>query len=129
MVEVSEDLLRAYALENALKYKGKANEKAVLAGLFSEGLDKSEIKKYIPSIVEMVEQVNKLSIKEQKETLETLDKKTSKREVREGLPELENVGSKGVVMRFAPFPSGPLHIGNTRVLILNDEYVQLFIIS
>jgi glutamyl-tRNA synthetase len=126
MVEVSEDLLRAYALENALKYKGKANEKAVLAGLFSEGLDKSEIKKYIPSIVEMVEQVNKLSTKEQKEALEALDKKTSKRDIREGLPELENVSSKGVVMRFAPFPSGPLHIGNARTLILNDEYVKKY---
>jgi len=29
-------------------------------------------------------------------------------------------------MRFAPFPSGPLHIGNSRPLILNDEYVKMY---
>lgn len=126
MGDISEDVVRAYALENALKYNGKASEKAVLAGLFSEGLEKSKIKEYIPSIVEIVEQVNKLNIEEQKKEFEELGIKIHKREIREGLPELENVGSKGVVMRFAPFPSGPLHLGNARTLILNDEYVKKY---
>jgi len=29
-------------------------------------------------------------------------------------------------MRLAPFPSGPLHIGNARNMILNDEYVKTY---
>ena len=36
----------------------------------------------------------------------------SEREVREGLEELPDVSKKGVIMRFRPAPSGPLHIGN-----------------
>ena len=40
------------------------------------------------------------------------------------LPELEN--NKNVVMRLAPFPSGPLHIGNARPYIINDEYVKKY---
>ena len=41
------------------------------------------------------------------------------------LPPLENVKKK-VVMRLAPFPSGPLHIGNARMVILNDYYVKRY---
>jgi len=55
---------------------------------------------------------------------ELLERK--KKEKREGLPPLEDVGDKGVVMRFAPNPSGPLHIGHSRVVILNDEYVRKY---
>jgi glutamyl-tRNA synthetase len=38
---------------------------------------------------------------------------------------LPNVKGK-VIMRMAPFPSGPLHIGNSRMAILNDEYVKRY---
>lgn len=41
------------------------------------------------------------------------------------LPELEGA-ENGVVMRLAPNPSGPLHIGHTRMAILNDEYVKRY---
>jgi len=37
------------------------------------------------------------------------------------LPEIE---AENVKMRMAPYPSGPLHIGNARMVILNDEYVK-----
>ncbi len=29
-------------------------------------------------------------------------------------------------MRLAPFPSGPLHLGNARPFIINDEYVKMY---
>lgn len=41
------------------------------------------------------------------------------------LPDLDGVNGD-VVMRIAPGPSGPLHIGHTRVSILNDEYVHKY---
>ncbi len=126
MGDISENVIRAYALENAIKYGGKANQGAVLSGLFAEGLEKSEVKNFIPKIQEILKEVNSFNLNEQKKRFELLENKTSKREVREGLPELNDVEKGNVVMRFAPFPSGPLHIGNARPLILNDEYVKKY---
>ena len=126
MTELSKEVIGAYALENAIKHQGKANQGAVLAGLFAEGLEKSEIKDFIPVIQKVIQGVNALSIEKQKEQLSKLDLKTSKRKIREGLPELPNAEKGKVVMRFAPFPSGPLHLGNARTMVLNDEYTKMY---
>lgn len=126
MVKITKEVIKAYALENAIKYNGKANQGAVLAGLFAEGLEKSKIKNIMPNIQEVLKKVNTLSLEEQKEQFNKLDSKTSKREIREGLKELPNAEKEKVVMRMAPFPSGPLHIGNARTMILNDEYVKMY---
>ncbi len=126
MAKISEKKIEAYALENAIKHDGKANQSAVLAGLFSEGLEKSEIKTIIPLIQKTLQKINSISIEKQQKEFEKIKNKISKREIRVGLPELENAKPGEVVMRFAPFPSGPIHLGNTRQLILNDEYVKKY---
>jgi glutamyl-tRNA synthetase len=126
MVKISEKTIKTYALENAIKYKGKASQGAVLAGLFAEGLEKSEIKDITPKILKVLKKVNSLSEEEQQKEFEKIDSKTSKREIREGLKELPNAENKKVAMRLAPFPSGPLHIGNARNIILNDEYAKMY---
>ncbi len=126
MTEISKELIKTYALENAIKYNGKANQGAVLAGLFAEGLEKSEIKNIMPIIQKVIKEVNTFSLEKQKEQFSKLDLKTSKREIREGLKELPNAKKGKVVMRMAPFPSGSLHIGNARTAILNDEYVKMY---
>ena len=123
---IPKELIRAYTLENAIKYKGKANAGAVLAGLFAEGLQKSEIGNIMPTIQKITKEINSLSIKTQKEEFSKLETKTSKRKIREGLKELPNAEKGKVVMRLAPFPSGPLHIGNARGVILNDEYCKIY---
>ncbi len=102
----------AYALKNAIHYKGKANQGAVISALFNEGLKKEDVKKYVKKISEIVNSVNKLSLVEQEKEYENFKEEVSQRETREGLEELPNVSKKGVVMRFRPAPSGPLHIGN-----------------
>ena len=126
MSEISKNVIKAYALENAIKHGGKANQGAVLAGLFAEGLEKSGIKEIIPTIQKVLKEVNALSLKKQEEQSAKLDSKTSKREIREGLKELPNAEKGKVVMRIAPYPSGSLHIGNARPLILNDEYCKMY---
>lgn len=126
MTEISGETIKAYALENAIKHKGTANQGAVLAGLFAEGLEKSDIPKTIPIIQEILKEINSLSEEKQNEQFSKLKSKISKREIREGLPELPNAQKGKVVMRMAPYPSGPLHIGNAKTAILNDEYVKMY---
>jgi glutamyl-tRNA synthetase len=126
MVEISESTIKIYALENAIKHKGKASQGPVLAGLFAEGLKKDKIKDIMPKIQKVLKKVNEMTPEEQVEAFENSKEKTSKRKIREGLKELENAEQGKVVMRLAPFPSGPLHIGNARNIVLNDEYVKMY---
>jgi len=123
---IKEDVIRVYALENAIAHNGKAVAGAVLKPLFNEGLEKSKIKDVMPLIQKVLKKVNSMSLEKQKQEFEKVKGAVKKREVRVGLPDLPNAIVGGVVMRLAPFPSGPLHIGNARPYILNDEYVKKY---
>jgi glutamyl-tRNA synthetase len=126
--EIPDNKILAYALKNAVEHSGKCVAGSVLSPLFVEGLKKENIKDIMPRINDVVKKVNALSLEEQQKELEKLDKLLSERDVRaEGeLPELPNPANGKMVMRVAPFPSGPAHIGNTRPLILNDEYIKKY---
>lgn len=117
---------KAYALKNAIHYDGKAVAGAVISGLFAEGLKKEEVKKYAKEINEIVNSVNKLSLEEQKKEYEKSQKLVSEREHREGLEELPNVSKKGVIMRFRPAPSGPLHVGHIISNLISSLYVKKY---
>jgi len=116
----------AYALKNALSHEGKATQKPVISALFNEGLKKSELKKYAKKISEIIKEVNSISIEEQEKKLEKLKDEVSKRKVREGLQELPNVSKNGVVMRFAPSASGPMHVGHAMTACLSFLYVKKY---
>jgi len=122
------NVIYAYALKNAVEHSGKAQIGAVISGLFHEGLKKEELGEIIPDVKKTIEKVNSMSASEQEKEFEKFKKEVSERQTRkEGeLPELENAVEGKVVMRIAPFPSGPLHIGNTRQLVLNDEYAKKY---
>jgi glutamyl-tRNA synthetase len=125
-MKISKDKIRAYALKNAIHYNGKANQGAVISGLFAEGLKKEEVKEYSGKIKEVIDEVNKLSLEEQKKDYENFKDLISERDTREGLPELPNVPKKGVVMRFRPSPSGPLHIGHIISNLASSMYVEKY---
>jgi len=118
----------AYALKNAIEHEGKAVEGAVISGLFHEGLEKSDVKNVIKEVKLILNKVNAMTGDEQQEQFAGLKESTSHREGRQegDLPELPEAVKGKVVMRIAPFPSGPLHIGNTRQVILNDEYAKKY---
>ncbi|MEK6757788.1 MAG: glutamate--tRNA ligase family protein [Nanoarchaeota archaeon] len=117
---------RAYALKNAIAYEGKAVQGAVISALFNEGLDKKDVGKYAKEINKIVNGVNKLSIDEQKKEFEKFHEEVSERESREGLPELPDVPKKGVMMRFRPAPSGPLHVGHIISNMPSSLYVKKY---
>jgi glutamyl-tRNA synthetase len=129
MAEDLETLARKYALQNALEYDGKANPGAVIGKVMAADhalrSKSSEVGEVVNAVIS---EINSLSIESQRAELETLAPelliKKKKEKIHE-LPDLEG-GENGVVMRFAPGPSGPLHIGHTRAAILNDEYVKKY---
>ena len=124
-MEIPKDKIRAYALKNAIHYGGKANPGAIVSGLFAEGLDKGKVKEVMPKIQEIIKEISKLSLEEQKKDFEKFKDLLSEREVREGLQELPNA-ENGVVMRFAPSASGPMHIGHALTAALSYLYVQKY---
>ena len=125
-----EDKIRAIASFNALEHDGKADVNSVVSrvvALFPE--ERKNLKNLIPRIREIVDEVNSLTKEEmtgivQREFPELLSSRT--KEEKKSLPDLPDVGNGGVVMRMAPSPSGPLHIGHARMAILNDEYLRRY---
>ena len=118
--------IRAYTLKNAIAHEGKANPGSVVSALFNEGLKKEEVKDVIKDVNKIVGEINKLSLDNQKKEYDNLQKIVSEREIREGLDELPNVKKSGVVMRFRPAPSGPLHVGHIIANLSSSLYVKKY---
>ena len=127
MNDLSKEIL-AYALQNAIEY-GQADAGRILPKLFQHGLDKKEIPLAMKEINEAVKKVNSLNKEEQEKlfaSVSDLVKKQDKKEDYE-LPELpESPVGKKMVLRLAPFPSGAMHIGNTKTYLLNALYAEKY---
>lgn len=130
-----EQIISIEALKNSIKY-GKADSKAVLSKIMASKPElrskANEIKTLINSIVE---KINTMDLETRKTELLKLEPTALSEEKKAApeqktLPDLPNakVGDKKnpVVMRMAPYPSGALHIGNARMIVLNDEYVKRY---
>src|SRR3989344_5421248 len=124
--KIDENLIKAYALKNAIEHAGKAVSGAVISSLFNEGLKKEDVKEIIAKVNKVISEVNKLSLEKQEKEIKGLEKLISHRTEREGLSELPNVGKEGVVMRFAPAASGQLHIGHALTGMISSLYVKKY---
>ena len=127
-------LIRKYALQNALEYDGDGQVKSVQGRVLGENAELREHARHlVPLIGPMVDEANELwktsgadairSILEE-ESPDALEKRTKER--REGLPELPNAKSGEVVLRFAPNPNGPLSLGHSRGVMINGEYAATY---
>jgi glutamyl-tRNA synthetase len=120
-------MVMKHALLNAATHEGKANEKAVLGKVLSEDEKlKKKIKAVMPVVKSVVEKVNAMQPAEQEEELKKFKIKKKKVVKEVGLSPLPKAKKGKIIMRMAPFPSGPLHIGNARMVVLNDEYVRQY---
>jgi glutamyl-tRNA synthetase len=120
-----------HALLNAVQHDGKASEGVVVGKVLGENPTlKKDMKVLIETVRASVAEVNAWPADKQDAEMKKMkiDIDEGKRpEKEEGeLPPLPNAKHGKVVMRMAPYPSGPLHIGNARMAILNDEYAKRY---
>ncbi|MCX8147227.1 MAG: glutamate--tRNA ligase family protein, partial [Candidatus Woesearchaeota archaeon] len=120
------DIIKKHALLNASKY-GKADSSKIISKVIGEMPKlKENINSLKAAISEIVSSINKMKKEDIEKEIRNLGigEQAEKKE-KKGLPELHNA-ENGVVMRFAPSPSGPLHIGHAYVLALNSEYCRKY---
>ncbi|MDP2749881.1 MAG: glutamate--tRNA ligase [Nanoarchaeota archaeon] len=122
--------IKKYALLNGVSFSGKASPGTVLGKLIGDMPElRSRIKDLMPVINQIISEINNLNVETQMMQLkelapELLEKKEEKQE--RVLPNLKNAEDGKVVMRFAPSPSGPLHIGHAYTSSLNSEYCKKY---
>lgn len=122
--------IRKFALLNAAEFGGKASEKAVIGKTLGTIPDsRKNVPEAMSLIKKIVEEINSLTIEQQKTEMRKMhvvveEKKHAPEKYK--LPDLPNAVKGKVVLRLAPFPSGPLHIGNAKPFVINDEYAKRY---
>src|SRR3989442_11586288 len=123
------EIARKYALQNAVLHGGRADAKAVIGKILAEEPAlRVKARAIIPEVEAVVREVNALDPDAQRAELESLAPELLERkEARETeLPPLPGAEDGKGGLRLAPYPSGPLHIGNARAFLLNDEYAKRY---
>lgn len=121
-------VVRKFALDNARRYNGVPNMGSIIGKILSERPElKPELKSLTPEIKKICDEVKLMSVDAQTAELLKIapdllvEKKVVEEKKLKPLPGME----KGkVVMRLAPSPSGPMHIGHAIVFSLSHLYCK-----
>lgn len=118
-----EELARKYALKNAVDYEGECNPGAVIGQIMSEeDFEPSEVQQVAGKVCG---QINSMDLEEQKQALEEYEFEEKTHE-HDPIPDLDVDDEEQVVVRFAPNPNGPPHIGHARGMVINGELKQKY---
>lgn len=113
------EVARKYALKNAAEHDGQCNPGAVVGKVMAEieDADPSEVGQIAGQIGA---EVNSMSIEEQQEALQDYEFEEEERK-HDPIPDLRNADEGEVVVRFAPNPNAPPHLGHARGMVINGE--------
>ncbi len=123
--------LRKWALQNAVKYTGKANPGAIIGKLLAEKPElKDDMKTLAKEVNAVVKLVNALSLEQQHAELTQLAPELlapkKKEEQKHELPVLLGAVQGNVITAFPPEPSGVAHIGHASGALFNWTYAQRY---
>lgn len=126
-MEFDELLLKRYVLDNSIRYNGIPNLESVLGKVIIENPDcKQDIAGLRKALEKIVKEITQMKIETQKDELERLGGPIKKayEEEKEMIPLLKV--KHDFVVRFAPNPNGPLHLGNARQAVVNWLYRDIY---
>lgn len=122
-----ETTIRKYALQNAVKFNGKANIGAVIGKVLAENPDlKKNMGSLSKEIKKIVDDINSLSLEKQQKEFEKYSGQIveTEKEKKDIFSIFDIKGGEQVITAFPPEPSKYPHIGHAKSIFLNYELAK-----